>query len=156
MPCSCRSRRSTACKPKCKKGKPCGKACIPKCRTCHIKTKRRGKPKCKKGKPCGKSCIKRDLTCHIGSTSKTNKKCPVEKREPPAGQGPQPTMSMPPAGGVWKPVPTPVPVNQPHMRPDPDQQCFQNQNTGQLYCGQKRQREDPDGMQVEDPSFCEL
>lgn len=53
----------------CKRGKPCGKVCIPKENTCLVDERkeaeqpRRYAPKCKKGKPCGMTCIPWNRKC---------------------------------------------------------------------------------------------
>ncbi len=49
----------------CKKGKPCGEACIPKNKECTIAPAAAAAPKkeCKKGKPCGNACIAKDKVC---------------------------------------------------------------------------------------------
>ncbi len=46
----------------CKKGKPCGEACIPKDKECKIAAAA-PKKECKKGKPCGNTCIAQDKVC---------------------------------------------------------------------------------------------
>lgn len=53
----------------CKKGKPCGKVCIPKENVClidkpqEVPEPRTYAPNCKKGKPCGMSCIPWNRKC---------------------------------------------------------------------------------------------
>ena len=47
--------------PQCTTGKPCGDACIPKDKTCHIPKK--AAKECKKGKLCGDTCIAKEKEC---------------------------------------------------------------------------------------------
>lgn len=45
----------------CKKGKPCGEACIPQNKECSLDASK--KKQCKKGKLCGDTCISEKATC---------------------------------------------------------------------------------------------